>query len=182
MSKIDDLIKSLQTKKKKIDYLSYIADILKNDTKCIDYKEVKAEVLGKLEPLILGLMERIESDLAESAIDTDSVLAPLTKVRVDALVLMADRILTKGTTPIATVEATPATTTARQERQSVSDVPDKMNFAMNHRHLANQKVSVMNDQNVTIEGLVVGLDAPNVIVKTTSGPTIKVPVEKVVLQ
>jgi hypothetical protein len=182
MSKIDDLIKNLQTKKKKIDYLSYIADTLKNDTKCIDYKEVKAEVLSKLEPLILELMERIENDIPEAVESKTSSPSPFSQAEADALKLMATKILNKGT-QFTQEGSTPQPQVQPKERKaSVVPVPDKMNFAMDNRHLANRKVSVMNDQNVQIEGTVVGLDAPDVVVKTTSGPTIKVPLEKVVLQ
>lgn len=59
---------------------------------------------------------------------------------------------------------------------------EKMNFALDNRHLAGKKVSVLNDKNVDISGEVVGLDAPFVLVKTTTGPTIKVPLANVSLQ
>lgn len=181
MSKIDDLIKALQNKKKKIDYLSYIADTLKNDTKCVDFKDVKAEVLSKLEPIILELMERIENDLPEPTESKAPTAGPFSQAEAEALKLMATKILNRGTDG---VNPTPAQDqpAARQERKSNTPIPDKMNFAMNNRHLANQKVSVINDKNVQIEGTVVGLDAPYVLVKTTSGPTIKVQLEEVVLQ
>jgi hypothetical protein len=58
---------------------------------------------------------------------------------------------------------------------------DKINFAMDNRHLGNKKVRVFNDQNMDITGTVVGLDAPHVLVKTTAGPTIEVPLERVEL-
>lgn len=183
MSKIDDLIKALQNKKKKIDYLSYIADTLKNDTKCIDFKDVKTEVLAKLEPMILELMERIENDLPEPSAEAKAAsTGPFSPAEADALKLMATKILNRGTDGVTAAPAQEQPATPRPERKAGPPVQDKMNFAMNNRHLANQKVSVMNDKNVQIEGTVVGLDAPNVIVKTTSGPTILVPVEQVVLQ
>ena len=59
--------------------------------------------------------------------------------------------------------------------------PDKMSFAMDNRHLSNQTVKVLNDENLDVTGIVVGLDAPFVIVKTIQGPTISVPLEKVIV-
>jgi len=58
---------------------------------------------------------------------------------------------------------------------------DKLAFALDNRHLAGKSVSIANDKNITINGKVVGLDAPFVIVQTEAGPTIKVPLEKVSL-
>jgi len=180
MSKIDAQIKALQLKKKKIDYVSYVADLIKNDTHCVDFKDVQKEIVDKIEPYLLKLIEAIESD---SEVSTDAQPA-LSKEQLEAVMLVANKVLNKSqnSTPSAPIQDggyTPEQTLKKGKQEMNHN--DKMNFAMNNRHLANKKVQVINDQNVQITGSVVGLDAPYVVVKTDSGPTINVPLEKVVL-
>lgn len=179
MSNIDAQIKALQLKKKKIDYVSYIADLVKNDTKCIDFKDVKDEVVTKIEPFLLKLMTAIETD--SDVPDEDSNPQFSDKER-EALKIVAQKVLNKGVEP-----QTPVSNNQPYSKEQTPPAPkkpekvmDKMSFALDNRHLANKQVQVINDKNVKITGTVVGLDAPFVIVKTDSGPTIQVPLEKVV--
>jgi len=178
MSNIDAQIKALQLKKKKIDYVSYIADLVKNDTKCIDYKDVQKEVVEKIEPFLLKLMEAIENDTEVST----EAQPTLSKEELDAVKLVANKILNKTPAPPQggfnqEIPAAPQKPLPPKNEMSHND---KMNFAMNNRHLGNKRVQVLNDQNAPIFGTVVGLDAPHVVVKTETGPTINVPLEKVV--
>lgn len=188
MSKIQEQIKALQLKQKKIEYLSYIADLIKNDTKCVDFKDVQEEIVSKFEPFILELMTQIET---ESLIKKDKS-EELTTEEITVLKSVVKSILTKKSqpeTPAAPAqphspyssEPQPPPAKPQAPQQELSN-NDKMAFALGNRHLANKKVQVINDKNVTITGTVVGLDAPNVVVKTDSGPVIHVPIEKVVLQ
>ena len=178
MSKIQEQIKALQVKQKKIDYVSYIADLVKNDTKCIDYKDVQEEIVGKIEPFLLQLIESIEKDVEVKSTSTES----FSEEQKQALKMVADKLLTKPAQPAATGGFTPETPAPQQPKPRPSEMSnsDKMNFAMNNRHLGNKRVQVLNDQNAPIFGTVVGLDAPHVIVKTETGPTINVPLEKIV--
>jgi hypothetical protein len=175
MSNIDAQIKALLLKKKKIDYVSYVADLIKNDTKCLDFKDVQDEVVSKIEPFLLDLMTAIEGDAEVKAPASVSGLSP---EELSALKLVANKVLTKTPTPANNgafnQDAQPA------PKKQEMNANDKMNFALNNRHLGNKRVQVINDQNVQIFGTVVGLDAPFVIVKTETGPTIQVPLEKVV--
>lgn len=188
MSNIDAQIKALQLKKKKIDYLTYVTDLVKNDTKCIDFKEVKDEVVKKILPFLKELAAAIEQDI-EVKPKTDELAFSQDESK--ALKAIAAKILNK-TEPVppsqngAFSQETPsqvpqaqASVQAKKQAEGLS-TSDKMNFAMNNRHLADKRVQVMNDQNAQIFGKVVGLDAPYVIVKTETGPTISVPIEKVV--
>lgn len=182
MSKIDQQIKALMLKKSKIDYIKYIEDLLVNDKNCIDFKDVKDEVLKEILPHLEKVAESIETDTPVKK--ESNPLESFSPEQLKALVELSDRyIATKNAKPEApkqnnqpyqpdTQQPTPA------KRQELSN-NDKMNFAMNHRHLANKRVQVMNDKNVEIQGLVVGLDAPYVQVKTDTGPTINVPIEKI---
>lgn len=81
-------------------------------------------------------------------------------------------------TAIAPTPAVPAKPKAEVELST----GEKMNFALDNRHLAGKKVNVLNEKNIEIKGEVVGLDAPYVIVKTSTGPTIKVPLPNVSLE
>lgn len=175
MSSIDAQIKALQLKKKKIDYIAYIVDLLKNDTKCIDFKDVKKEVVSQIEPFLKDLVSAIETDSEVKKAEGSSIPG-LTPEQAKALVQVADRVLNKPE-----VAAVDALKQAAPKPQEVEMSPgDKISFAMDNRHLSNQRVQVINDTNAQIYGTVVGLDAPNIIVKTETGPTIKVPLNKVV--
>lgn len=178
MSNIDAQIKALQFKKKKIDYISYIADLVKNDTKCIDFKEVKEDVVSKIEPFLLKLMTAIETDSEVSESDSNPQFSDKER---EALKIVAQKVLTKESQPAPQNSGAYNREPAPPPQKKPENVQDKMSFAMDNRHLANKKVQVINDKNVTITGTVRGLDSPFVIVQTDSGPTIQVPLDKVAI-
>lgn len=182
MSKIDQQIKALQLKKTKIDYVKYIEDLLKNDTKCVDFKHVKEEILSQIIPHLEKVAEAIEND---SQVQESSSLI-FSKEQSEVLKELADKFMAAKQNKNPQQESKPQNQPYQSDQAPVPAPKkqelshnDKMNFAMNNRHLANKRVQVMNDQNVQIHGLVVGLDAPYVQVKTDTGPTINVPLEKV---
>jgi hypothetical protein len=175
MSKIAEQIKALQLKQKKIDYISYVADLVKNDTKCIDFQDVQKEIVEKIEPFLLKLMDSIEKDVELKA---DGQPA-LSEEQVKALALVADKLIAKP--QVANQQpANPQVPPPPKPPQPTVSNQDKMNFALGNRHLADKRVQVLNDQNAQIYGKVVGLDAPHVVVKTDTGPVINVPIEKIV--
>lgn len=188
MSNIDAQIKALQLKKKKIDYVAYITDLVKNDTKCIDFKDVKDEVVKKITPFLKELIEAIEKD---AEVKQPEQMFTLKQILI--LKTVADSIANKPLTNKAeepkvvplnkdTFSKEDAPAPVKKPQQSELSTNDKMNFAMNHRHLSQKRVEVINDTGTKIFGSVVGLDAPHVLVKTDTGPTIQVPIEKVVPQ
>lgn len=176
MSNIDAQIKALLLKKKKIDYVSYILDLIKNDTKCIDFKEVQQDVVSQIEPFLKSLSESIETD---APIKSESTV--LTPQQIEALKLVADKVISKPSNQVTPSQNNQAFTSEPKPKKE-ENFADKMTFALNNRHLGNKRVQVLNDKNAQIFGTVVGLDAPFVIVKTDTGPTINVPLEKVVPQ
>lgn len=180
MSKIQDQIKLLQLKQKKLEYVSYIADLIKNDTKCIDFKDVQTEIVEQVEPFLLDLMTSIEND---TPLKSQTKEPDFTHNQIVTLRTVADTILNRPEVTKAKVEDVQPFHKPVQAPTPTSELSpqDKMSFAMDNRHLANKRVQVINDQNVTINGKVVGLDAPHVVVQTDTGPTIKVPLQKVVL-
>lgn len=186
MSTIDAQIKDLLKKKKKIDYVKYIEDLIKNDTKCVDFKEVKAELTSQIIPVLYKIVQSIENDSEFKINESKSEFTP---EQYASLIELSNRYIATKANPQTPNQALQPTAKAPYSQESsgtpVSNKPelsnnDKMNFAMNNRHLANQRVQIINDDRVDIYGLVVGLDAPFIIVKTETGPTIQVPLEKVV--
>lgn len=173
MSKIDTLIQELQLKKKKIDYLTYVLDLVQNDQKCIDFVEVQEDVFGKLKPILLKMQEDIENNVETTM---DSLFS---KDQVEALKLLAEKVKTKQNAPVKPAQVNKIHNDDAPVNKNLVPQQDKMNFAMDNRHLANKNVTVINNENLDVTGKVVGLEAPYVIVKTKQGPTIKVPLENI---
>lgn len=177
---IEAKIKELQLRKKKIDYVKYVKDLISNDQKCVDFKQVQQEIVSKMLPNLDDLIKELESD--EAPIAKQSKI--FTDEQHDTLVMIANRVINAPPKPVvAPTSAAPQSAYGQPAQNATPKAElsnsDKMNFAMGNRHLANKRVQVLNDQNTQIFGIVVGLDAPDVIVKTETGPTIHVPLEKV---
>lgn len=178
MSNIDAQIKALLLKKKKIDYVSYIADLIKNDTKCVDFEDVQKEIVSRIEPFLLELMTAIENDVEVS------VAPKIDPERQKALLELADKVLAAKKNPKSQNEPSrnePFAPTPKTPQKPIVSNQDKMSFALDNRHLGGKRVQVENDTNSDVKGTVVGLDAPYVVVKTDQGPTINVPLEKVMM-
>lgn len=170
MSAIDEKIKKLkeqerqlELEKLKIEFLNHILDSVKT-YKEKAYAAVKADVEASLEQFVKKSIEAIEQGTTVSAI-----LATVVNKQ-----------------PVETANKQAQVEVKQQEQkkskiESEASPADKLTFALENRHLAGKKVSVANEQNMSITGNVVGLDAPHVIVKTETGPTIKVPLNKVSL-
>lgn len=182
MSKIDTLIKELQQRKLKIDYVSHVAELIKNDASAISFESVKKEILDLIDPLLLKLMGDLESDNQPAPAQVANPATGLTQDESNALKTMAQAVLQRanqnpGNSPYSATPqpapVKPAINKAQMNNQ------DKMSFAMNNRHLANKKVTAITDQNIAFQGIVVGLDAPNVVIKTDAGPTLEVPIERI---
>lgn len=175
MSKIDKLIQELQLKKKKIDYLTYIKELLTGDQHCVDFVEVQEEVLGKLTPLIDKLSESIESDVE---MNTETLFS---KETVETLKLLAEKVKQRKEAPPAPADPMTKVDNPQPQKKPAVAHQDKLAFAIDNRHLSAKNVRVLNDRNMDVTGTVVGLDAPHVIVKTSQGPTIQVPLDKIEL-
>lgn len=166
MSKIEEQIqklreqeKRLQRETRKVEFFTHILDSAKEYNHTA-FNDVKNDVVSLLENFVKKTIEAIEAG--------------------------TEVTITVGPAPIVTppsvqetqVQPTPA---KAKQVEDATGAHDKLSFALDNRHLAGKKVSVMNDKNIDIRGSVVGLDAPFVLVKTDTGPTIKVPLEKVSL-
>lgn len=158
MSKIDDLIKDLEFKKKKIEFLNIILESSKEYEFVED--DVKTDIIKELEHFITTTANKIENNASSNV--SKSVKEP-------------DAPQSKQT------EEEPKNQPKTEDQREYS-VSEKVSFSLQHRDLNSRRVQVMNDENVDIFGKVVGLDAPNVVVETETGPVIKVPINKIVLK
>lgn len=172
MSKIAEQIQKLREQEKrleretrKVEFLTHILDSAK-DYQHESFKDVKQDVVGLLENFVKKTIEAIETGT-----EITITVGPPT-------------INIIPTTPQAPAQSQVAASAQLQPKKQPEDgisPNDKLSFALDNRHLGGKIVSVENDKNITIRGKVVGLDAPFVIVQTDTGPTIKVPLEKVSL-
>jgi len=166
MSKIAEQIAQLKKKEKQVELLNHILESTKKyDHK--DFKEVKDEVVALLEKFVTKTIEAIESGVNPTTSEV-----PVLNI--------APQVPKAAEQPNAQTAA-PSKPQSNSQKPTEMSPNEKLNFAMDNRHLAGKKVSVMNDKNIDIKGSVVGLDAPYVLVKTDTGPTIKVPLERVSL-
>lgn len=164
MSKIDEQIKKLREQEKrleqeklKVEFLTHILGSVQGYNEA-GFSSVKAEVVELLEPFITKSIE---------AIETGNTLE---------IVLKSSKV---GESPAIPVVVNPAESISKKKTEEPVGANEKLSFALANRHLGGKMVSVINDKNISIKGKVVGLDSPYVLVQTDTGPTIKVPLEKV---
>lgn len=157
MSKLSEKIKFLQEEEKRLERetrkVAFLNHILTSTREYNDqaFEDVKADVIELLEAFVQRAVEQIEGTTTSVAPSVQSV----------------DTSVRKTEAPVAKVDTV--------------GIGDKLSFALDNSHLGGKRVTVANDKNLTIVGKVVGLDAPFVIVETETGPTIKVPLDKVSL-
>lgn len=177
MSAIDEKIKKLREQerqlgleKRKIEFLNHILESAKGyDHE--DFTEVKAEVVAMLGGFVTQAVHAIENN--GKLIVTSEVQSPTTS---------QPALNTQGAETSRIQSQTPNEAAKPKSSEPIMSMNEKMNFALDNRHLAGKKVKVANDKNIDINGEVVGLDAPFVLVKTDTGPTIKVPLGNVSLK
>lgn len=179
MSTIDDQIKTLQLKKKKIAFLKHILSSTKSyRDKELDAKASK-EVIAALSKFVDDQIVIIETGNDIEPVDSNDP-SRFSDAQTEILRKIATRALLKTPGEPKPVKQN-NTPPSPQNRPDAAETPDKLSFALDNRHLAGKRVTVANDQNMRVLGEVVGLDAPNVIVKTDTGPTIQVPLSNISL-
>lgn len=162
IQKLKEQEKRLERETRKVEFLTHILDSAK-DYDHASFKDVKDDVVSLMDNFVKKTIEAIEAG-TEVTITVGPAF--------------------KAATPAPEAPTAQAPTQPAAPKKAIEDTVspgEKLSFAMDNRHLAGKKVSVMNDKNLEIKGSVVGLDAPYVIVKTDTGPTIKVPLPNVVV-
>lgn len=172
MSKIAEQIEKLREQEKKlhretrkVEFFNHIL-VSAKDYKHEAFTDVKDDVVSLLEQFVRKTVEAIEAG---------------TQVTITVGPPTIGIVQTTPQAPAPPEVVAPAQLQPKKPIEDTVSPNDKLSFAMDNRHLAGKAVSVANDQNITITGKVVGLDAPFVLVKTDTGPVIKVPLPKVSL-
>lgn len=150
MGKIDEIIKKLELKKKKIEFLEHILKSAK-EYEDKDFKDVKDDVILLLESFITRAIDIIENP--------PKYKAP-TKLPTSSKVENSVNENSQQVQPEVDI-AEPS-------------VNDKMSFAMENRHLSGREATTIAKDGQIIKGTITGLDAPYIILKTNNGPRIKV--------
>lgn len=155
LQKLREQEKQLQLEKKKIEFLTHILSSSK-DYNHPDFSEIKESVISMLSLFI---------DKAIGSIESGTELSFENK----------KEIIENKSEPIKQESSKNNVDRA----DPMISAHEKASFALDNRHLAGKVVSIENDKNLVVKGTVVGLDAPFVLVKTETGPIIKVPLNKV---
>lgn len=154
LKKLREQEKQIEREKKKIEFLRHIEKSVV-DYNLKDFAEVKDEVVKLIQTFVESTIKTIEHGSEE--------VPPV----------LADK----------TNQPVPPSQNPKTETKSESEIGpnEKMNFALENRHLGGKDVAIEREGKDAIRGKVVGLDAPYVLVRTDAGPTIKVPIQEVKL-
>tara|TARA_R110000868_G_C10973188_1_gene771556 strand:+ start:89045 stop:89557 length:513 start_codon:yes stop_codon:yes gene_type:complete len=170
MSKLDEQLKELKAKKLKTEFFKLIKDNLnKIDSK--EFKDVAKEVKDEVNAFIDSQIDMIETGEISHKNQIEGLFS---EDQVKILKALSDRAMSKQTlNKPAPVEET------HEKIPDKPDLPkpDKIQFALKHRHLGNKKVQVRDRGN----GTCVGIDAPHIIVKLDSGVTIHTMPEEIIV-
>lgn len=163
IQKLKEQEKRLERETRKVEFLTHILDSAK-EYEHDAFQDVKTDVVGMLDQFVRKSIEAIEAGTVIS--------------------ITVGNAENKSTPQPGPTSGTVAVTEKPKEQPKAAPQPfenpqAKLSFALEHRHLSGKAVSVINEMNLDVTGTVVGLDAPFVLVKTKSGPVIKVPVEKI---
>ena len=180
MSKIDEQIKALQLKKTKIEYIEHLVTITESSSNGLP-PEVTTEIVAQVREFLRKLAASIEEG---SALAQPEVPAALSADQQKALTLLLDKTvaaMNRPQTAVANtaVESPKAATPPPVMRQMNIGPHEMLAFAMENRHLSNKAVMVTGPTGQSARGTVVGLQAPNVLVRMDAGPTIEAPLNKI---
>lgn len=174
MSKLEEQLKELQTKKLKADFFKNVKE---NLFAMVPKKEdgIEVDVVNEIAAFIDAQVDMIESGEIKTTKEINSLF---TTDEVEALKRIAGKVLNKPEVPNAFPNNNNNKALTKQERLLQMTANDPIKFALKHRHLENKNVTVNNDGTI-FNGKVVGLQAPNVVVETNSGQRIAVHIDKI---
>lgn len=173
MSKIEEQIKELMLKQKKVQLLSCLMDYVNPTLKAEDvqddpFSDVRGEVTELVRAFVASQIEMIEdAKLSNSSGELYNQLQ-FTNNEVQVLKEMVHKLLNKGT-------KVPVNNGAYSDENNQGELEpsDPLRFAQKHKHLDSKRVRFSTkDGNVT--GVVVGLTTPHILVKTDTGYTVPV--------
>ena len=177
MSKIDEQIKILQNKKAKIDYYNQLKKQIREDiSKKNSLKDIKDELVSEISSFVENKINFIEND--EDSQILNSFDSGDIKILKD-LILRVKKTSKPSDSKVSPKKMDDAAISGNKD---LEERPDKIRFALQNRHLDHKMVRVISDSGDLGLGIVVGLDAPNAVVKLNSGVTVRVTLDKLVVQ
>jgi hypothetical protein len=183
MSLLEQQIKELQLKKAKADFFKFLQQNLETLPVGEDFKEISGEVLAEMIEFIMHKIEEIESGKLTPPKEEAETLFTLKEANIlKALAARAEgKTATTSTTSNtfgsdeARVPPKPETPGQKAKRQ------DMIQFALANRHLEKKRVRVITSQG-EVGGVVVGMIAPNIIVKTDTGHEVPVDLDNLIVE
>jgi hypothetical protein len=174
MSKLEEQLKELSLKKKKVDYFKFLSDKLV-DIKNIEFKEVESEVKELLTQFIsreINLIENGLEDTKKVSKEGDPSIPPIFDAEsIKILNHLVEKAKHKFEKPI------------EQPKESTPQklpVSDKIRFAQQNRHLEGKTLTAKTLIG-EVTGRVVGLDAPNILLQVTPGsPAFAITLEQII--
>jgi hypothetical protein len=208
MSQLEQKLKELKTQQEKAGYLRQVLTNLENLPKSENNPQnepaimARASVIEELTEIIGERILQIENDETPNTsvgVRIDGLPSDFSPEEVNVLKTLAARAMTRTPerppvqprgnnssafasddddyTPPAPPPRPRQTPPTKHEQRE-----DKISFGLRNRHLDQKRVLVVTKQGIQTAGIVVGLDAPNIVVKTDTGHTIQVPLENVTLE
>lgn len=166
MSNLDDQLKELTNRKLKSEFLAELKNVVQTFKILDKYKEISEECNKE----VLGFIDSHVDMIESGEIKQPEISSLFTSQEVEALKLLASRALTTKSN------------NKNDKPQNIikDDQPvDKVGFALQHRHLGGKEVTVITSHG-NVDGKVVGIDHPNIVVKTVTGATIYETPDKII--
>ena len=167
MSVLDQQLKELQQRKLKVEFFKHIKGKI-GDVSNQTFKDVEKEVKDQVFAFIDAQVDMIEGGEIETKEEVSNVFSD---EQVKALVLLANKVANRA--PEQSNPYSQEPTSPPPQAPINNSTQDKISFALSHRHLDGKEVKVKSQGGST--GVVVGLDAPNIVISLTNGTTVAVP-------
>lgn len=195
MSFLEQQLRELQIKKHKISYFRLVLGLLSATEGSEEETEAQKQAIEELTQFINARVEAIESGKeAAKSESSEAASSQFSEEEVVILKQIVDRALNRQAPQtkafwdqdankgaFASDDAPPQAPKKPESPGQKAKRQDKIQFALANRHLDGKRVTVIQNGN-QVGGKVVGLDAPNVIVKTDTGHTVPVDLDNLMVE
>lgn len=179
MSKLDEQLKELQSRKLKVEFFKLLKTTIGDVSPKDGMKDIEKEVKDQLFAFIDAQVDMIESGEVKSNGEINTLFED---TEVQILKKMVEKVSQKQIDPYKTtgVNETLKTNGVEQTQPvNAMDKQDKIQFALKHRNLGGKDVKVKSLGNAS--GTVTGIDAPNIVVQLANGQYVQVPPQDIIL-
>ncbi len=165
MSKIDEQIKELMLKKRRVELLKTILHFVSATPSEDEFSEVRVEVVDLVKSFVDSTISMIEDAGKSSNPYLENEQASLSLEEISVLKEMVQKLKSKSPG-----RAEAATSTFSEETEPT----DPLSFAQKYRHFDSKRVRVQTATGPVL-ATVVGLNTPQILVKTDTGYTVGFP-------